>query len=110
MLGGTAFVRSDASPEIDVTSNLPKEPVDVEDPLISPVSWNPFVKLPLISADICADDETTPDFKVLVNKLPSALMVSKLSFPKLPVVVEDPLIVPECENPLVWLPEISEAI
>ena len=101
MLAGIEFVKREASPEIDVASNLPKEPVDVEDPLISPVSWNPFVKLPLISVDICTDDETTPDFTVLVNKLPSALIVLKLSCPKLPVVVEEPLIIPECENPLV---------
>ena len=74
---------------------LLKEPVEVADPLISPLTVNPLLKLPLIEVASCLDELIVPvgiDKPVVFEA--SATILDMLStLPKEPVEVDDPDII-----------------
>ena len=68
LLGNESFILL-PSPCNKPASILPNDPVDVTEPLISPLNPNPLVKLPLIREAICAEPVTNPVGKGRLDKL-----------------------------------------
>ena len=70
--------------------NLPNEPVEVADPLISPSTANPLLKLPLMSAASWADADTVPVEidKPVVSEASAVILDILSSLPNEPVDVK----------------------
>ena len=68
LLGKSSFILL-PSPCRKSASILPNDPVDVTEPLISPLKVNPLLNEPLIREAICAEPVTNPVGKGRLDKL-----------------------------------------